>query len=46
METLSYTPEEVAKLLKVTRFTVYEMIKRGDFPAYRIAERCGSKRPM
>ena len=39
METLSYTPEEVAKLLKVTRFTVYEMIKRGDFPAYRIGRK-------
>ena len=39
METLSYTPEDVAKLLKVTRFTVYEMIKRGDFPAYRIGRK-------
>jgi excisionase family DNA binding protein len=39
METLSYTPEEVARLLKVTRFTVYEMIKRGDFPAYRIGRK-------
>lgn len=39
METMSYTPEEVAKLLKVTRFTVYEMIKRGDFPAYRIGRK-------
>lgn len=33
---ISYTPEEVAKILKVTRYTVYEMIKRGDLVAYRI----------
>lgn len=31
-----YTPEEVAKLLKISRFTVYELIKRGELPAYRI----------
>ena len=30
-ETISYTPEEVAKILKITRFTVYEMIKREEF---------------
>lgn len=29
--TQSYTPDELAKILKITRFTVYEMIKRGDF---------------
>jgi putative molybdopterin biosynthesis protein len=33
---VSYTPEEVAKILKVTRYTIYEMIKRGDLAAYRI----------
>ncbi len=38
-ETLSYTPEEVAQILKITRFTVYEMIKRGDLPAYRIGRK-------
>ncbi|WP_371378122.1 substrate-binding domain-containing protein [Sporomusa aerivorans] len=32
----SYTPEEVSKILKISRFTVYEMIKRGDIPSYRI----------
>lgn len=31
-----YTPEEVAKILKISRFTVYELIKRGELPAYRI----------
>lgn len=38
-EPLSYTPEEVAKILKITRFTVYEMIKRGDLRAYRIGRK-------
>lgn len=33
---VSYTPEEVAKILKVTRYTIYAMIKRGDLAAYRI----------
>lgn len=31
-----YTPEEVSKILKISRFTVYELIKRGSLPAYRI----------
>lgn len=31
-----YKPEEVAKILNISRFTVYELIKRGDLPAYRI----------
>lgn len=35
----SYTPEEVAKILKISRFTVYEMIKRGDLAAYRIGRK-------
>ena len=38
-ENLSYTPEEVARILKITRFTVNEMIKRGDLPAYRIGRK-------
>ncbi len=32
----SYTPDEVAQILKVSRFTIYEMIKRGELPAYRV----------
>ncbi|TWH51614.1 helix-turn-helix domain-containing protein [Sporomusa sp. KB1] len=31
-----YTAEEVAALLKITRFTVYKMINRGELPGYRI----------
>jgi len=35
-DTTLRTPEEVAKELKISRFTVYELIKRGELPAYRI----------
>lgn len=38
-EPVSYTPEEVAKSLKISRFTVYEMIKRGDLAAYHIGRK-------
>ncbi len=34
-----YTPEEVAKILKISKFTVYEMIKRGDLAAYHIGRK-------
>ncbi len=34
-ETL-YTPEELASILKLSKYTVYEMIKRGDIPAHHI----------
>ena len=36
---ISYTPEEVAKILKISRFTVYELIKRGELAAYRIGRK-------
>jgi len=36
---ITYTPEEVAKILKISKFTVYEMIKRGDLCAYRIGRK-------
>lgn len=35
----SLTPEEVAQILKITRNTVYEMVKRGELPAYRIGRK-------
>lgn len=38
-ENASYTPEELAKLLKISKFTVYEMIKRGDLTAYHIGRK-------
>ncbi len=44
-DTVTYTPEEIAKLLKITRFTVYEMIKRGDLAAYRIGRKMRIEAP-
>jgi putative molybdopterin biosynthesis protein len=38
-DNISYTSEEVARILKISRFTVYEMIKRGDLAAYRIGRK-------
>lgn len=32
----SYTTEEVAKLLRVSKLTVYDLIKKGELPAYRV----------
>lgn len=31
-----YTPEEISEKLKISKYTVYEMIKRGDIHAHRI----------
>lgn len=44
-EVVSYTPDEVAKLLKILRFTVYEMIKRGDLSAYHIGRKVRVEAP-
>ncbi|MBP1764702.1 MAG: excise: binding domain, excisionase family [Firmicutes bacterium] len=41
----AYTPEEVAQILKISRFTVYEMIKRGDLTAYRIGRKMRIEAP-
>lgn len=38
-EKFSYTPEEVANILQISRFTVYELIKRGELSAYRIGRK-------
>ena len=35
-EDILYTPEEIAQKLKITKGTVYEMIKRGELEAHRI----------
>lgn len=35
-EEILYTPEEVAKQLKLSKYTIYEMIKRGDIQAHHI----------
>lgn len=44
-ENASYTPEEVAKILKISKFTVYEMIKRGDLAAYHIGRKVRVEAP-
>lgn len=38
-ENVSYTPEEIASILKISRYTVYEIIKRGELQAYRIGRK-------
>ncbi|MGG0480592.1 helix-turn-helix transcriptional regulator [Priestia megaterium] len=35
-EQRSYTTEETAKLLRVSKLTVYDLIKKGQLPAYRV----------
>ncbi|AFH63312.1 substrate-binding domain-containing protein [Paenibacillus caseinilyticus] len=35
---ISYTTEEIAKLLKVSKLTVYDLIKKGELPAYRVGK--------
>ncbi|MDD4802343.1 MAG: helix-turn-helix transcriptional regulator [Syntrophomonas sp.] len=36
---LSYSPEEIGKLLKVSKGTVYELLKRGEIPSYRVGKK-------
>ena len=38
IEDILYTPEEIAQKLKITKSTVYEMIKRKDLDAYRMGK--------
>ena len=35
----SLTPQEVSELLKITKNTVYELIKRGELPSYKIRKK-------
>ncbi|MEN6460171.1 MAG: helix-turn-helix transcriptional regulator [Syntrophomonas sp.] len=39
IDPLSYSPEEICKLLKISKGTVYELIKRGDIPSYRVGKK-------
>jgi putative molybdopterin biosynthesis protein len=32
----SYTTEEIAKMLRISKLTVYDLIKKGELPAYRV----------
>lgn len=36
MKDILYTPEEISKILKLSKYTVYEMVKRGDIEAHHI----------
>lgn len=38
-ENVSLTPQEVADILKIAKNTVYELIKRGELPAFRIGRK-------
>ncbi|MEB3104105.1 substrate-binding domain-containing protein, partial [Ferviditalea candida] len=38
-DSLSYSPEEISKLLKISKGTVYELIKRGELPSYRVGKK-------
>ncbi|MBS4207141.1 helix-turn-helix transcriptional regulator [Bacillus sp. FJAT-50079] len=33
---LSYTVEEVSQLLKVSKLTIYDLVKKGDLPVFRV----------
>jgi DNA binding domain, excisionase family len=35
---ISYTTEEIAKLLKISKLTVYDLIKKGELPFYRVGK--------
>ncbi|MBB4826022.1 putative molybdopterin biosynthesis protein [Sporosarcina luteola] len=35
-QTISYTTEEIADMLKVSKLTVYDLIKKGELQAYRV----------
>lgn len=35
----SLTPQEVAQILKIAKNTVYELIKRGELPAYKVGRK-------
>jgi putative molybdopterin biosynthesis protein len=37
-EDISYTTEELAKLLKISKLTVYDLIKKGELTAYRVGK--------
>ncbi|SPF31928.1 conserved hypothetical protein [Candidatus Desulfosporosinus infrequens] len=38
-EDVSYTPEEVAKILNISKYTVYELIKRDELAAYHVGRK-------
>lgn len=39
MDKLTYSPTEAAQVLGVSRPTVYQLMKRADFPAFKVGSR-------
>lgn len=39
MNNAAYTPDEVAKLFKISKHTVYELIKRGELQAFKVGNK-------
>ncbi|WP_096200574.1 substrate-binding domain-containing protein [Bacillus sp. FJAT-45350] len=39
MNALTYTPDEVAQLFKISKHTVYELIKRGELNAFKVGNK-------
>lgn len=39
MDKLTYSPTETAQVLGVSRPTVYQLMKRTDFPAFKVGTR-------
>ncbi|CAI6081635.1 helix-turn-helix transcriptional regulator [Cohnella sp. JJ-181] len=37
-DSISYTTEEIARLLKISKLTVYDLIKKGELPSYRVGK--------
>lgn len=37
-EDISYTTDEIAKLLKISKLTVYDLIKKGELASYRVGK--------
>ena len=35
----TYTPDEIAKMFKISKHTVYELIKRGDLRAFKVGNK-------
>ncbi|MDI4650124.1 helix-turn-helix transcriptional regulator [Cohnella hashimotonis] len=35
---ISYTTEEIAQMLKISKLTVYDLIKKGELPSYRVGK--------
>ncbi|TVY05700.1 helix-turn-helix transcriptional regulator [Paenibacillus cremeus] len=38
LSVISYTTEEIAQLLKISKLTVYDLIKKGELPSYRVGK--------